>query len=57
MTFLQKSYQDFSKVEKTVLITTSYKGLIDYEELKMVPVINQNNNNNYNVVSHSKSKS
>ena len=33
MTFLQKSYQDYSKVEKPVLVTTSYEGPCDDEEL------------------------
>ena len=53
MTFLQKSY---SKVEKSVLVTMSYVGLDDEEELKTVSVINKHNNN-YNVVSDSKSES
>ena len=34
----------------------SYEGLDDEEELKMVPAVNQNNNN-YKVVSNSKSES
>ena len=54
MTFLQKSYSEYSKVEKPVLVTISYEGLDDEEELKQVPIVNQNNNN-YNVVGDSDS--
>ena len=42
VTFLQKSYGDYSKVKKPVL-TMSGEGSDDDEELKTVPVINQNN--------------
>ena len=55
MTFLPKSSGDYSKVQKPVLVTTSYKGWYDEEALKIVPIVNQNNNN-YNVVSDSKSE-
>ena len=48
--FLQKSYSEYSKVEKPVLVTMSYDGSDEEEELKMVPIVIQNNNN-YNVVS------
>ena len=56
VTFLQKSYGDFSKVEKPVLVTRSYEGLDDEEKLEMIPVINQNSYSYYNVISNSKSK-
>ena len=39
------------------MIPMSYEGLDDDEKLEMVPVINQNDNNNYNVVSDFESKS
>ena len=54
MTFLQKSYGDFNKVEKPVLVTMSYED--NENELEMIPVVMQNNND-YNVVSDSKSES
>ena len=50
---LQKSYMDYNKVEKPILVTTSYEGSDDKEKLEMVPLIN--NNNSYNAVSDSKS--
>ena len=56
MTFLQKSYIEYSKVEKPVLVTTSYEGLDDEEELKMVPVVNQSNNHS-NAISNFNSDS
>ena len=52
VTFLQKSYRDYSKVEKPVLVTTSYEGYNEEEELETVPVMD-NYNNNYNIVSDS----
>ena len=58
MTFNQKSYGGDSKVEKPVVVTMSYNGSDDEEELQMVPAINnnnKNNNNNYNAVSDSES--
>ena len=53
MTFLQKFYGEYTKVEKPVLVTTSYEGSNDDEELETVLVIN--NNNNVNIVSDSDS--
>ena len=35
----------------------SYEGSNDEEEIKTIPVIHQNNNNNYNVVNDSESQS
>ena len=55
VTFLQKSYGEYSKVEKPVVLNMSYEGSGDEEELKTVPV--ENNNNNVNVVSDSDSDS
>ena len=55
MTFLQKLYGEFSKVEKSVVLNMSYEGSDDEEELKTVPV--DNKNNNVNVVSDSNSDS
>ena len=49
VTFLQKSYENWSNVKKPVLVTTSYEGSDDKEVLKAVPVMYQNNYN-YNVV-------
>ena len=56
MHFYKKSYEDYSNVEKPVLMRTSYKWSDDDEKLKMVPVINKNYNN-YNIDSDSKSES
>ena len=47
VTFLQKSYGEYSKGEKPVLVTISYEGLENDKELKMGPIIS--NKNNYNV--------
>ena len=55
VTFLQKSYSEYNKVEKPVVLTTSYEGSDEEEELKTVPVVN--NNNTVNVVSNSDSDS
>ena len=55
VTFLQKSYGEYTKVEKTVVLTTSYEGSDEEEELEAVPVINSNYN--INVVSNSDSDS
>ena len=55
MTFLQKSYGEYSKVEKPAVLNTSYEGSDDNEELKIVPV--DNKNNNVNIVSNSDSNS
>ena len=49
MTFLQKSYGDYSKVENPFLVTMSYEGLDDEEELKTVSIISNNNENNLNI--------
>ena len=46
VTLLQKSHRDYIKVEKPILVTTSYKESDDEEELEMVPVVDQNDNNN-----------
>ena len=51
--FYLKSYREYSKVEKPVLVTMKYEGLDDEEELKMTPVVN--NNNHVNIVSDSES--
>ena len=56
LSFLQKSYRDYNKVKNPVLVTMSYEGMDDEEELKMVPVINHDDND-YNVLSYSKSES
>ena len=55
VTFLQKSYGEYSKVEKPVVLNTSYEGSDDEEEHEMVPV--DNKNNDVNVVSDSDSDS
>ena len=56
VTFLQKSYGEYTKVEKPAFLTMCYEGSDDQEELETVPVEN-NNNNNVNVVSDSDSDS
>ena len=53
--FLQKSYGEYTKVEKPAVLTMSYEGLDEEEEPKMVPVVI--NNSNVNVVSDSNSDS
>ena len=55
VTFLRKSYGEYSKVEKPVVLNTSYEGSDDEEELEIVPV--DNKNNDVNVVSDSDSDS
>ena len=56
MTFLQKSYGEYTKVDKPAVVTTSYEGWDDEEEeLKTVPVVV--NNNNVNIVSDSDTNS
>ena len=52
VTFLKQSYGEYSKVEKPLILHTSYEGSDDEEELKIVPV--DNKNNNINVVSDSR---
>ena len=53
MTFVQKSYGEYSKVKKPVLVTMSYERSDDEDELETVPIISKNNN--YNVISDSNS--
>ena len=55
VTFLQKSYGEYTKVEKPTVLTMIYEGLDDKEELETVPI--ESNNNNINVVSDSDSDS
>ena len=55
MTFLQKSYSEYTKVEKPAMLTMSYEGSDEEEEPKMVPVVI--NNSNVNVVSNCNSDS
>ena len=55
MSFLYTSYDEYTKVENPVVVTTSYEGSDEEEELKTVPVVT--NHNNVNVVSDSKSDS
>ena len=40
--FLQKSFRDYSKVEKPVLVTVSYKVSDDEDKLDKAPVMDQN---------------
>ena len=51
MSFLHKSYSEYTKVDKPVVVTASYEALDDKEEHETVPVLN--NNNNINIVSNS----
>ena len=53
VTFLPKSYGEYTQVEKPVVVTTSYEGSNKEEEFKMVPVVS--NNNSINIVSNSDS--
>ena len=55
VTFLQKSYGKYTKVDKPVVVTTSYEGLNEEEELKTVTLVIHNNN--VNVVSDSNTDS
>ena len=55
VTFLQKSYGEYSKVEKPVVMNTNYEGFDDEEELEIVPA--DDKNNDVNVVSNSNSDS
>ena len=55
VTFLQKSYGEYRKVEKPVILNKNYEGSNDEEKLKTVPV--DNKNNDVNVVSDSDSDS
>ena len=51
VTFLQKSYDEYTKVDKPAVVTMSYEESDKKEELETVPVVL--NNNNVNVVSDS----
>ena len=42
VSFLQKSFNEYTKVEKPVVVTMSYEGLNKKEELQMVPVVINN---------------
>ena len=55
VTFLQKSQGEYTKVDKPLVVNTSYEGLDKEEELKRVPVVV--NNNNVNIVSDSDTNS
>ena len=55
MTFLQKSYGEYTKVANPVVVTMSYEGLDEEKELETVPVVI--NNNNINIVTDSKTDS
>ena len=48
MTFLQKSYGEYSKIEEPLLISMSYEDSDEKEELKTVPIISKNNFENFN---------
>ena len=54
LTFLNKLYGKQSKVDKPVIITTSYED--NYDNDDKVSTNNDNNNNTYNVVSDSESE-
>ena len=45
-TSLQKSYGEYTQVEKPVVVTTSYEGSDEEEECEMVPIVNNNNSIN-----------
>ena len=51
MSFLQKSYSEYTKVDKPVVVTKSYEGSENEEEELTVPLVI--NNNNVNAVSDS----
>ena len=55
VTFLHKSYGEYCKVEKPVILPTSYEGLDNEEEPEIVSI--ENNDNGLNVVSNSNSDS
>ena len=56
MTFLQKSYGEWNKVEKVILIPMNYEESDGNEEVEMISTNNQNSHNNDNTVSNSESK-
>ena len=43
MTILEKSYSDWTKVEKSAIDCMSYEGLGGDDEVKTVPELNKNN--------------
>ena len=53
VTFLNKSYGEYNKVEKPVILRTSYEGSDEEEEFKIVS--ENNNNGDINIVSDSDS--
>ena len=54
VTFLHKSFGEFSKDEKPIFVTTSYEGPDNEEKLKTVSIISKNNDNsNVGTVSNS----
>ena len=55
VTFLQKSYSEYTQVEKPMVVTTSYEGSDKEEELEMVPIVNHNKN--INIIRYSDSDS
>ena len=55
VTFLNKSYGDYNKVEKPVILTMRYVGSDKEEEFEIVS--NNNNNGDMNIVSNSDSDS
>ena len=46
MMFLQKSYWDYNKIQKPILVNTSYEGSDDEEKVKVV-LKNYQNSNKY----------
>ena len=51
VTFLNKSYGEFNKVDDTVIVPMSYEGLNDEDVDDSIFINNRSNNNDYNVVS------
>ena len=54
VTFLDKSFGEWSEVENPVIFFMNYDGSKDSDEVKMVATYNENNNNYYDVASNSK---
>ena len=52
VTFLDKSYGEYHKIQQPVILTTSYERSDDEEELEIVSK-NNNNNSDVNIVSNS----
>ena len=48
--FLTKSYGEWAKIEKTVVVPISYDGS-DEKEIELIPA-NDNSNNYYNLIKH-----